>query len=230
MADTGLMARFSTPQKTWQLIVLVIAVVATVWARMHPGTPKAAPKDPPAKPGSRDSGSKAESSRRTPAGGWEKLENCTLMEDRGNDGDSFILRHDGQSHTIRLYFADCPEKYLSNLNAERVSQQASHFRTTSDAAVATGLEAKEFSLALLRTGPVTMETRWEEVYDSGRYYAFVRVGGKDLAELLISKGLARVHTKGASRPGGTSERSQREALLNMEQSARARRLGAWGRK
>ena len=226
MADTGPMARFSKPQKTWQLIVLVIAVIATVVARMQTATPKG----PPAKPGSRDSGTRTESSRRIPTSGWEKLENCTLMEDRGNDGDSFILRHGGESHTIRLYFADCPEKYLSNLNAQRVSQQAAHFGISSDAAVAAGLGAKEFSLALLHAGPVTMETRWEEVYDSGRYYAFVTVGGKDLAELLVSKGLARVHTKGASRPGGASERSKKDDLLKMEQSARSRRLGAWGKK
>lgn len=221
------MPRFRKPQKTWQLIVLIIAVVATVVARMQ----TAPHKGPSANPLPRDSGSAGEKSRRVPAGAWQTFENCTLMEDRGNDGDSFILQHGGESHTVRLYFADCPEKYRSNLNAERLSQQAAHFGGISaDYVVATGQEAREFSLDLLRTGPVTMETRWEEVYDSGRYYAFVRVGGKDLAELLISKGLARVHTKGASRPGGASERSQKEALLNMEKSARSRRLGAWGKK
>ncbi len=221
------MPRFRKPQKTWQLVVLVAAVVATVVARMQTATPKG----PSAKPLPRDSGSAGESSRRVPAGAWQTFENCTLMEDRGNDGDSFILRHGGESHTVRLYFADCPEKYRSNLNAERLSQQATHFGGISvESLVATGQEARDVSLDLLRAVPITMETRWEEVYDSGRYYAFVRVGGKDLAELLISKGLARVHTKGASRPGGSSERSRKEALLKMENIARSRRLGAWGRK
>lgn len=221
------MPRFRKPQKTWQLIILILAVVATLIGRMQTGTPKSRPaNDTP-----RDSGSATTKRRPVSTGGWETFENCTLMEDRGNDGDSFILRHDGESHTVRLYFADCPEKYRSNLNAERLSQQSTHFgRISLEAVVAAGQEAREFSLHLLSAGPITMETRWEEVYDSGRYYAFVRVGGKGLAELLISKGLARVHTKGASQPGGPSERTQKDMLLKIEQSARARRLGAWGRK
>lgn len=221
------MPRFSKPQKTWQLIVLVIAVIATVVARMQTGTHG----KPAAKPPHRDPASAPAENRPVATGTWEKFENCTLTEDRGNDGDSFILLHGGESHTIRLYFADCPEKYLSHLNEERVARQAAYFGGLSaDATVAVGQEARDFSLTLLRDGPVTMETRWEEVYDSGRYYAFVRAGGKDLAELLVSKGLARVHTGGAARPGGPSERTQRDSLLKLEQSARSRRVGAWGRK
>ena len=226
MADTRAMPRFSKPQKTWQLIVLVIAVIATVVARMQTGAPRKPSAPPPRDPSSAPAGN-----RHVSSGAWETFENCTLAEDRGNDGDSFILRHGGESHTVRLYFADCPEKYLSSLNADRVAQQAAHFGGISnEAAVATGQEAREFSLALLQKEPITMQTRWEEVYDSGRYYAFVSVGGKDLAELLVSNGLARVHTKGSSRPGGAPERVQKEALLKREQSARARRAGAWGRR
>ncbi len=227
MADRRAMPRFSKPQKTWQLLVLVLAVIATVVARMQTGTTGKSSAKPP----HRDSSSAPGKSRPIATGTWEKFENCTLMDDRGNDGDSFILRHGGESHTFRLYFADCPEKYRSNLNAERLSQQAAHFGGISvESAVATGQEAREVSLDLLRAGPITMETRWEEVYDSGRYYAFVRVGGKDLAELLISKGLARVHTAGAVRPGVASERPLRDSLFKLEQSARSRRLGAWGRR
>lgn len=226
MPDTEGMPRFSKPQKTWQLLILVVAVVATVLARMQPGTGG----KPSAKPPHRDPAAQSKN-RHAASGTWEKFENCTLMEDRANDGDSFILRHGGESHTFRLYFADCAEKYRSDLNAERLAQQAAHFGGISvESVVATGQEARDVSLALLRSGPVTLETRWEEVYDSGRYYAFVRASGKDLAELLISKGLARVHTGGATRPGGASERTQRDMLLKLEQSARSRHLGAWGRK
>ena len=61
-----------------------------------------------------------------------------------------------------------------------------------------GLEARNMTAALLRT-PFIITTRSQDAMGRSklpRYYAVVTVGGKDLAELLIARGLAGV--KGTS--------------------------------
>jgi len=214
------MPRFSRPQNTWQLVVLVIAVVATLVARFN----RQAPSDNrPA----RDQRPPASDSRRS-SSTWEVLQNCALAEDRTNDGDSFALRCGGKTHTFRLYFADCPEKYRHQYNGERLADQGAYFGgLNEEQTIAIGVQAKDFALDLLAKGPVTVETRWEEVYDSGRVYAFVRVGNQDLAEALISRGLARIHTKGVTRMDGTPERTQKDRLYQLEREAKAQKRGAW---
>lgn len=221
------MRRFPKPQKTWQLIVLVLAVIATVVARMNRG----AASGPEAKRRSPSESAEVRKAPRTAAGKWERLDGCTLVDDRNNDGDSFVLRHGGEDFTFRLYFADCPEKRRHQFNGDRIAQQGRYFGNLSEGAtIATGEEARDFALEILRNSPVTVETRWEEVFDSERHYAFVTAGGTDLAEALVSRGLARIHTKGASRPGGPSERDQKKRLHELGSMARAKRLGAWGKK
>jgi endonuclease YncB( thermonuclease family) len=210
------MPRFSRPQKTWQLIVLIVAVVATVLARMNRQAPPVSAREnrPPA----------ATTKKNT----WERLEHCTLAEDRNNDGDSFALRCGGDVHTFRLYFVDCPEKYRNQFNSERIASQGAYFgRLDEEATIAVGVQAKEFTLSLLAKGSVTVETRREPVYDSGRIYAFVTVNGQDLAEALVSRGLARIHTKGVTRMDGTAERVQKARLLELEKQARLKKRGAW---
>ena len=226
------MARFATPQKTWQVIVLVLAVAATVVVRMNRGTPTA-PNANPRGPESSHSTAHTDPSGSVPpdSGKWEHLEGWTLVEDRSNDGESFLLQRGGLTVLFRLYFADCPEKYRNERNADRVADQARYFGGISDdATVATGEEARDFTLALLRKSTLTVDTRWENVYEPGRRYAFVTAGGKDLTELLVSRGLARIHTKGAAHPGGPSERDEQSRLHQMEREAKAARRGAWGRK
>ena len=43
-------------------------------------------------------------------GRYEVFRNCSLAENRGNDGDSFRVKlPGGRTEIIRLYFADAPE-------------------------------------------------------------------------------------------------------------------------
>ncbi len=214
------MPRMNPPQNLWQLIVLVVAVVAVVLLRMYGkhGTPRTA-------------GDRPRTTERVPKseGRWERLTNCTLVEDNTNDGDSFVLRSGTETHTFRLYYADCPEKYRHQYNGERIAEQGAYFGGLSeDETIGAGVEAKAFTMKLLGKGPVTVETRWEPVYDSGRYFAFVSAGGQDLGEALIGHGLARLYTKGVERMDGTTNRAQRSRLLELEREAKAKRRGAWG--
>ena len=222
------MPRMPAPRNKWQLIVLLLAVAAVAVVRMNRSVPWTRDVKPPGAPES------TRDQRRRPAAtgkGWERIEGCTLVEDRSNDGDSFTLRHGGNDHTFRLYFADCPEKYRHQFNGERIAEQGAYFGGLTEAAtVAAGEEARDFTLGLLRKGPVRVETRWERVFESDRRYAFVSAGGHDLAEALVARGLARIHTKGVSRPDGPSERDEKSRLYQLESSAKSQKLGAWGRR
>lgn len=214
------MPRMNPPQNVWQLIVLVLAVVAVVLVRMY------GKSTPP-----RESEPSARTTPRAPKseGRWERLADCTLADDRTNDGDSFALRCQGETLIFRLYYADSPEKYRHQHNGPRLAEQGAYFGgLNEEETIAAGVQAKEFALGLLQKGPVTVETRWEPVYDSGRYYAFVKAGSQDLAEALVSHGLARIYTKGVDRMDGTTNRVQRSRLVQLEREAKVKRRGAWG--
>jgi endonuclease YncB( thermonuclease family) len=162
-------------------------------------------------------------------GAWEELRGCTLVEDRGNDGDSFVVRHQGKDHTLRLYFADCPEKYRHQYNGGRIAEQGRYFDgLTGEETVGVGEDARDFTLSVLRPRPFTVLTRWEPVFDSQRFYAFVTLAqGEDLAELLVARGLARIHTKGENRPGGAAASTEKQRLQSVERKAKAANVGAW---
>jgi endonuclease YncB( thermonuclease family) len=212
------MPRMNPPQNLWQLIVLVVAVVAVVLLRMYG---KHQPRSPGETPRTTERLPKTE-------GRWERLTRCTLVDESANDGDSFTLRCGTETHTFRLYYADCPEKYRHQYNGERIAEQGTYFGGLNEnETIAAGVQAKEFARQLLQKGPVTVETRWEPVYDSGRYFAFVSAGGQDLAEALVSRGLARIYTQGVARMDGRTNREQRNRLLQLEREAKAQRRGAW---
>ena len=40
---------------------------------------------------------------------WIVLNNCRLIVNPANDGDSFHVEHQGREHIFRLYFVDTPE-------------------------------------------------------------------------------------------------------------------------
>lgn len=173
------------------------------------------------------------SSGRSRIGNWEELHNCTLVEDRGNDGDSFIVLHDGQRHTLRLYFVDCPEKVRHQHNGPRIAEQGQYFGgLAEEETTAVGEAARDFSLNELRAAPFTILSRWEPVFDSERHYAFVTVEKGDLAELLVRNGLCRIYTKGESRPGAPAKGAagEKQRLESLEAQARTAKLGAWGKR
>ena len=148
-----------------------------------------------------------------------------------NDGDSFEMLHLGKRFTLRLYFADCPEKYRHQYNKERLAEQGRYFGgLTENETIFIGEAARDYSLELLRQGPFTVISRWERVFDTERFYAFVTTEQGDLAELLVGKGLARIHTKGENRPDGSSKAAEKQRLLGLERKAKTARTGAWGRR
>jgi endonuclease YncB( thermonuclease family) len=163
---------------------------------------------------------------------WETLNQCQLLPGGGNDGDSFRVGHGDQQTTFRLYFVDCPEKDERGLYAQRLLDQAAYFQLPSaQAACAVGQAAAAFTLGLLHR-PFTVITKWERVFDSQRFYAQVIVQlsdgtQRDLAELLVEQGYARIFTKGTTLPGQSSERNFTQHLRTLESASKADHKGAW---
>ncbi len=176
------------------------------------------------------------SSKRT--GAYETFSGCTLAQDRGNDGDSFqVLFPDGRKEIIRLYFVDSPESDFrtyrgGETNHRRISEQAASLGDlTPEEAVEIGREAKEFTLTHLAKTPFTIYTKWDSPFKDQRYHAFIRFpfNGKTrfLHELLVEKGYAHIHTKGAPLPDGTSVKSQKQHLYQLQKAAKSSKAGAW---
>ena len=55
----------------------------------------------------------------------------------------------------------------------------------------------------------------------------VEVEGRDLAEILVSRGMARAKGVVAIPPSGGRARDQMEKLRKLEAEAKAKRVGVW---
>ena len=168
--------------------------------------------------------------RKVQAVGLQKLKGVRFMDDEANDGDSFVVEHEGQRLVLRLYFVDCAEKREYKLVAGRLKDQAAYFGGLSiPQTLKLGQQAKAFTAELLRSQPFSVFTRWERVYDSERIYAVIMLeDGQDLAYKLVQAGLARIHTKGVTMPNGRKANDYENHLREVEKAARAAMRGAWG--
>lgn len=169
---------------------------------------------------------------------FDILENCSLVNHRHNDGDSFHVKHGRKETEFRLYFVDAAEssekEYRGgNNNHKRIREQGEYFGGLNMTATTDlGKMAKSFVINLLSKQNFTVVTKWEDVYTPERKYCYIilKWEGKEvyLHELLVAKGLVRIKTRGAALPDNTSFYDQKEKLKKMEQKAKTTRLGAWG--
>jgi hypothetical protein len=56
---------------------------------------------------------------------WITLENCHLIPNEANDGDSFHVRANDTEYLVRLYFVDAPE--TAGISAARLIEQSEYF-------------------------------------------------------------------------------------------------------
>ncbi len=230
------------PKSTW-FTLLILLVALAIWAydqknALNSPAAKAAASQTRQPPFQKPSSQK--SSPATPKDGrYEVHRNCTLVENRGNDGDSFMVRlPTGKTAQFRLYFVDTPESAFKRYsggetNHPRIRQQAADLGgITPEQAVEIGKKAKAFTLNLLASQPFTLYTEWDSPFNDGRYHAHVQVlhEGKPtwLHQILIIRGLARIKTKPADLPDGTTAAQEKENLRRLEGQAKRKDLGAWG--
>jgi DNA uptake protein ComE-like DNA-binding protein len=158
---------------------------------------------------------------------WITLENCHLIPNDANDGDSFHVRANDTEYLVRLYFVDAPE--TAGISAARLIEQAEYFGVSVPQVVEIGLDAKRFVDAKL-SGPFSIVTRLAGGLGRSkvqRIYGFVRTKEGDLAEQLVANGLARIHGTTATAPGGSTSTDEREKLTKLENEAKRQRVGGW---
>ncbi|RRJ96236.1 hypothetical protein Ga0100231_020225 [Opitutaceae bacterium TAV4] len=158
---------------------------------------------------------------------WETLTDCEYVAAKYNDADSFRVRSGDKEFVVRLYYVDAPESTMNY--PERVRQQSEHYGITMDETLKAGARAAERVHELLKT-PFVVRTRWANAAGrggDGRYYGFIEVGGKSLAEILVSEGLAQTKGISPNLPDGRKASAYKLALLELEQFARQKHLGAW---
>jgi competence protein ComEA len=163
---------------------------------------------------------------------FTRLADAVLVEQSGNDGDSFLIEAKGRRIRIRLYFVDTPEIEATwDVDVRRVREQMRYFGLPDERRV---IEYGQQAAAFVR-GRLA---RAFEVHTSfasalgrspdNRVYAFVRTAdGLDLGELLVREGLARAYGVGREMPDGTSRDEMRAHLADLEAAAMLKRAGIW---
>jgi endonuclease YncB( thermonuclease family) len=223
-------------------LALAIAAAA-LWTagQRRPATPTATPppmatalpelvavevEEPPAE--ERPAAPKA---KKAPAGKpWQRIDGCTWKADRWNDGDSFhvITGDAGREIVARLYFVDTPE--AETAYRDRIAEQAAYFGITKEQAVEIAHEAAAFTGKQL-AAPFTVWTRWRSALGRsalGRNYAIIiSADGRDLNELLVENGLARIYGTRTALFDGRDSRAYLARLAEIEVTAKRERKGAW---
>jgi endonuclease YncB( thermonuclease family) len=158
---------------------------------------------------------------------WVTLTDCQYVAAKDNDGDSFRVGCGTNEFNLRLYFVDAPETNLRY--PERTREQSEYFGVTLDETMKGGAKARDTVREILRH-PFVVRTRWATAAGRAketRYYALVEVGGKSLAEVLVSQGLARTKGVSPNLPTGEKAKAYVETLEKLEREARQKRLGIW---
>ncbi|HUE61525.1 MAG TPA: helix-hairpin-helix domain-containing protein [Chthoniobacterales bacterium] len=161
------------------------------------------------------------------SGDWVTLENCRLIPNPANDGDSFHVVADGKEYLFRLYFVDAPETDAAN--PARLIEQAKHFGISVPQVIEVGEIAREFTRDKLAE-PFTVFTRMSNAMGRSkleRFYAFVQTKDGDLGEQLVAKGLARIYGRRVTPPGASSYSAAAQKLQELEDQAKRQKLGGW---
>ena len=159
---------------------------------------------------------------------WIVLENCRLISNPANDGDSFHASSGAREYIFRLYMVDAPE--TDAMNPARLVEQAKYFAITVPQAIEVGQTAKEFTREKL-SEPFTVFTRMSDAMGHSkleRFYAFVQTKDGDLGEQLVRNGLARNYGFKAVPPGLRNSRLEVEKLQQFEDDAKREAIGGWG--
>ena len=158
---------------------------------------------------------------------WIVLENCRLIPNPANDGDSFHASAGAREYILRLYMVDAPE--TDAMNPARLVEQAKYFAITVPQAIEVGQAAKEFTREKL-SEPFTVFTRMSDAMGHSkleRFYAFVQNKDGDLGEQLVRNGLARNYGFKAVPPGLRNSGLEVEKLQQFEDEAKQERIGGW---
>ena len=159
---------------------------------------------------------------------WIVLNNCRLIANPANDGDSFHVSVGPNEYIFRLYLVDAPE--TDALTPSRLVEQAKYFGITVPQTIEVGRAAKEFTRQKL-SEPFTVFTHLSDAMGQSkleRFYAYVQTKDGDLGEQLVRSGLARIYGFKATPPSLQNSRQELQKLQQFENEARNEKIGGWG--
>ena len=159
---------------------------------------------------------------------WIVLNNCRLIANPANDGDSFHVSAGEKEYIFRLYLVDAPE--TDEMTPGRLVEQAKYFEIGVPQAIETGRAATEFTREKL-SEPFIVFTNMSDAMGQSRlerFYAYVQTKDGDLGEQLVRNGLARIYGFKAAPPGLRNLRVEMEKLQQLENAAKQEKIGAWG--
>ncbi len=169
-----------------------------------------------------------------PVAAYQVLTEVSLENDPGNDGDTFVVKTPQGPQRFCLYFVDTVETDGGQVAAAR--DMAGYFGFDSEEPLrALGLEARDFSLRLLRASSFRVITRWEKNAEEDAFQAFIYLkdpqeGLINLAQWLVRYGLARIVPCERDQPGGPTAAEFRALLAEEEARSKAESHGAWNRQ
>ena len=161
------------------------------------------------------------------AGRFYKYEECKLIPNKYNDGDSFHVKTKSRHYIMRLYFVDAPE--TDDSISGRVEEQAEYFGTDKESVIQLGKDATDFTRKFLAKG-FTAYSRLKDAKGRSsrpRYFAMISVDGKYLSNELVRHGLARIYGAPTELPDKTTSRKQWALLRRLEKKAKCEKLGGW---
>ena len=159
---------------------------------------------------------------------WIVLNNCRLIANPANDGDSFHASAGAKEYIFRLYMVDAPE--TDEMTPGRLVEQANYFGISVPQAIEVGRAATEFTREKL-SEPFIVFTNMSDAMGQSRlerFYAYVQTKDGDLGEQLVRNGLARIYGFKAAPPGLRNLRVEMEKLQQLENAAKQEKIGAWG--
>jgi len=159
---------------------------------------------------------------------WIVLNNCHVIANPANDGDSFHVSAGPNEYIFRLYLVDAPE--TDEMVPRRLVDQAKYFGMTVPQAIEAGRAAQEFTRQKL-SEPFRVFTHLSDAMGESRlerFYAYVQTKDGDLGEQLVRNGLARIYGYKAAPPGLMGPRIELAKLQQLESEAREEKIGGWG--
>ncbi|PYJ95390.1 MAG: hypothetical protein DME62_00760 [Verrucomicrobia bacterium] len=159
---------------------------------------------------------------------WIVLNNCRLIANPANDGDSFHASAGAKEYIFRLYMVDAPE--TDEMTPGRLVEQANYFGISVPQAIEVGRAATEFTREKL-SEPFIVFTHMSDAMGQSRlerFYAYVQTKDGDLGGQLVRNGLARIYGFKAAPPGLRNLRVEMEKLQQLENAAKQEKIGAWG--
>ncbi len=158
---------------------------------------------------------------------WTMFDNCALIPNKSNDGDSFHIKANETEYLIRIYLVDAPE--IENVGADRLVEQADYFGVTVPQVIEIGRRAKALVDQEL-SQPFSVATHMASGLGRSkiqRFYGFVRTKDGDIGELLVFNGLARIHGTKSAPPGIASSADEITRLQDLERQAKEAHRGGW---